>query len=455
MLKNFVKYVSFPFVAKKDGLSNLFRQLKQLEKSQYRDRDTILRYQFQKIKNLLIHAYNNTDFYKLRFDEAGFNPYEFKDLADIKKIPILTKEQIRDNLASLTAKNYKQSDLHSSETGGTTGAKMKFYRDNASLSPKEAALYRFEKWTGWDFGERMGLVWPATEDYVGHYTLKARVKNELSGRQVVFPAAIMDEKSLANYVCELQRKRPTMIRAFTTPMYELAKYIKNQDISINLKGIITTGEPLFDHQRKTIRSAFECSVFDSYRSREAGPIAQECEKHDGMHINAENLYVEIAQLETKIPVNDEIGDIIITDMWNYGMPMIRYKMGDMGTLSDGMCSCGRGLPILKNIAGRTADIFYTPGKKCVAAVTLVLYLVDEAPGLLGQVQVIQDKLDHLTIRMTKDPPPTEQIKRYQKKTVRRLFGNTMKVSFEEVDEIPREKSGKYRFTKCLVSENAL
>ena len=124
-------------------------------------------------------------------------------------------------------------------------------------------------------------------------------------------------------------------------------------------------------------------------------------------------------------------------------------------LSDEACTCGRGLPILKKLEGRTADIFYTPDKKCVTAGSLVLYLVDEAPGLLGQVQIIQDKLDHLIIRITSDPPPTREIKKYQENTVRRLFGEKMRVSFETVNEIPFEKSGKYLFAKCLLSEKDL
>ena len=452
----FVKFFSFPFICRRDGLQGLMAHLKQLEESQYWSRDKILEYQFTKMKALCVHAYTNTIFYQKRFNEADFNPFKFQSPEELKVVPFLTKNQIRDNLPSLIAKNYNQHDLHNSETGGTTGVKMQFYRDNACLSPKEAALCRFEKWAGWDFGHRMGLVWTAQQDYVGHWTKKAKIKNELFRRQVVFPAAILDEESISHYVDLLIRKRPVMIRAFTSPIYEVSKYITDNNIDgIELKGVITTGEPLYDHQRRLISSAFHCDVFDSYRSREAGPLAQECELHNGMHINAESLYIETVQPANPEAFEDGMGEIVVTDLLNYGMPLIRYKMDDMGILSDEACPCGRGLPILKKLAGRTADIFYTPDKKCVTAGSLVLYLVDEAPGLLGQVQIIQDKLDHLIIRITSDPPPTREIKEYQKNTVRRLFGEKMRVSFETVNEIPFEKSGKYLFAKCLLSEKDL
>jgi phenylacetate-CoA ligase len=451
--KEFVKNISFPILSKRSGHSGLYRYLAELEKSQYLEPQTIRRLQLSRLKKLLCHAYANCDFYKKRFDQAGFNPMSFNDFSELKQIPSLSKNEIRENLNNLVAKNYKSSELHSSETGGTTGVKMKFFRDNACLSPKEAALYRFEKWTGWDFGERIGLVWPAQQDYVGYWTLKSKIKNELSLRQIVCPAAIITEELVSNYVNQLINKKPTMIRGFTTPLYEVAKYIQDNRIeNLKPKGIITTGEPLYSHQRKIISEAFNCDVFDSYRSREAGPLAQECEFHSGMHINAESLYIEAVSLDGKLSPAESAGEILVTDLLNYGMPLIRYRMGDMAVLSDVICKCGRGLPLMKNIEGRTSDVFYTPDKKRIAAITLVLYLVDEAPGLLGQVQIIQDKLNHLIIRMTADPPPSDHLKSYQRQKVKELFGPKMEISFDVVASIPREASGKYLFTKCLIDE---
>ena len=456
LFNSFIRYISSPLIFQRDGLNYFYRYLSDFEKIQYWSRDRLLEYQFNKLKQLLTHAYENCEYYKKRFDEAGFDPIAFKNFNEIEKIPTLSKKEIRDNLNTLIAKNFQKQDLHSAETGGTTGVKMRFYRNNSCLSPKEASLYRFEKWTGWNFGERAGIIWPAQQDYVGHWTLKSKIKNELSLRQLVFPAALLDDNLIETYVNQLINKRPTMIRAFPTPVFEVAKFINNRDIhDIRLKGVITTGEPLYQHQRNSISKAFGCEVFDAYRTREVGPIAQECECHYGMHINADSLYVETIPFDKSSKPMKGCSEIVVTDLWNYGMPLIRYKMGDVGVLSGDQCQCGRGLPLLKNVSGRTADIFYTPNKKRIPAITLVLYLVDEAPGLLGQVQIIQDKLDHLIIKMTNDPPPSDEIMEYQVKTVRQLFGPEMRVSFQEVSEIPFEKSGKYRFTICKIGESDL
>jgi len=452
----FVKFLSFPLISRRHGLRNIYQHVKMLEESQYWTQEHLNELQLKRLKKLLVHAYENTDFYKKRFDDSGFNPYNFRYHDDLIKLPYLTKNEIRNYASGLTARNYHASQLHSSETGGTTGVKMVFYRDNDCLPLKEAALYRFDKWAGWDFGKRMGLVWPAQQDYVGHWTLKAKLKNMLYTRQVVLPGAIIDDAMLKGFIKELREKRPVMIRAFPNPLYEVAQYIKNNNIKdVSTNGVITTGEPLYAWQRKLISNSFHCDIFDSYRSREAGPIAQECECHEGMHVNAESLYIEIMDGVTSPDMHETTGEIVITDLLNFGMPFIRYRMGDIGTISSSSCSCGRGLPLMKKIEGRTGDNLFTSDMKTISPGALVLYLVDEAPGLIGQIQIIQDRLDHIHILMTNDPPPSGDVKEYQVKTIKRLFGESTQVSFETVDKIPREKSGKYSYVKCMLGMEGL
>jgi phenylacetate-CoA ligase len=452
IFRKFVENISFPLIAERDGLKGFREYFTDLQESQQWSIDRIKVKQLEQLKRLLIHAYENTSYYKKLMDEAGFHPSGFSDFSDLGKLPILTKDLIRNNLTDLISTAHGKKQLHSSETGGTTGIKFQFYRDNACLAPKEAALFRFERWTGWEFGERMGLVWPASQDYVGHYSLKARIKNEFYKRQVVFPAAVMDEANIAGYVQLLKKKEPTMIRAFSSPIFEISKFVIDHKIeNISLKGIITTGEPLYSHQREMIEKAFQCKVFDSYRCREVGTVAQECDQHQGMHINADGLYLEVSRSGND--VHSLLGEIIITDLWNYGMPLIRYQMGDYGMLSDKSCSCGRNLPMIKQITGRTSDVFYTPEKKIVQGSSLVLYLVDNAPGPLGKVQIIQEKLDHIILRYTPDPPLTSEIKTYQENKVRELFGPGMHLTFEEVKDIPRAESGKYLFAINMIDKN--
>jgi len=451
LLKLFIREVSFPFFARRDGLGGIMDRLGELRESQFWPMERILDLQERRLKALLVHAYEHTAYYRGLFDLSGFNPYAFRHADELARIPALTKELIRDNLKDLVADTLGAHEIHAAETGGTSGVKMRFFRDNACLAMKQAAVHRFDSWAGWDVGERMGLVWPAGQDYLGGGTWKSRVRNAFYRRVIAYPAAVMDDGSSEAFIRELKRRRPAMVTAFTSPICELARYmVRTGAAGTTVKGVVSTGEPLYPHQRKLIEEAFGCLVFDSYRSREAGPMAQECGAHEGMHINAECLYVETVPRLGFMEGRPGAGAVLVTDLVNYGMPLIRYDMGDLGVMSGRACPCGRGLPLMENVAGRVADTFVTPQGRLIPTAALVLYLVDEAPGLMGQMQMVQDAPDHLTLRLTKDPMPSEGVLEHQKRMIEKLFGPGMRLTYEFVDRIPREGSGKYLFARRLI-----
>jgi phenylacetate-CoA ligase len=251
------------------------------------------------------------------------------------------------------------------------------------------------------------------------------------------------------------KRKATMVRAFPTPLTEVARYIVDNKIEdLSVKGVVTTGEPLYTHQREMIKKAFRCQVFDSYRTRENGPLAQECEIHEGQHINSECIFLEVIPFKNQGKGgNKKQGRILITDLLNYGMPFIRYEIGDVGILSTEDCACGRGLPLLDSIGGRLVDVVFTPDKRRIASITLIPNLV-HAPGITNRVQFVQDRFDHLQIRMTKPQPPRKALQ-IQREIVEKIFGPKMKVSYKFVDDIPLRKSGKYSFVLCKIPAEKL
>jgi phenylacetate-CoA ligase len=261
----------------------------------------------------------------------------------------------------------------------------------------------------------------------------------------VLPAAVLDDERIGRFAIELGNRKLALLRGFSTPLYLVAQYLlRNRDLRCGVPAVISTGEPLFGHMRDTIETAFDARVFDSYGAREVALIAQECPAHTGMHINAESVIVETAG-----PPVDGKYRLLITDLFNYGMPFLRYEIGDMGAIMNNTCSCGRGLPLMEMGVGREADIMYTPDGRVVPAVTMVLYLVDNGPAV-GQVQVEQDAIDHLIVRLTKDPPPDDCLFGFYRKEIAKLFGEKMTVTFEVVDTIANESSGKYKFARCTI-----
>lgn len=453
MFESLIKHVVYPAVARREGRTGLYRYLKDLEESQFWPLERIREQQLAKLQVLIRHAYENTVFYRKRFNDCGFDPYHFKDVDKLKTLPVLTKEDIRDNLSTLTATTYGKENLNASLSGGTTGLVTQFYLNRECLTPKLAAVLRFDKWTGWDIGEWMGLVWPATLDDYGEATWRSIITNYVSHRRIKLALTVIEEAQVRKFLETIRKKKITMIRGFPMPLSDVATYALDHDLmDFAVKGIVSTGETLYPHQREAIEKAFDCRCYDSYRTRENGPIAQECEVHGGLHINAECVFVETVQIGKGVSEGKESkrsdGRILITDLLNYGMPFIRYDIGDVGMLSEMACSCGRGLPLLTKVGGRMVDLLYAPDGRHIASITLIPNLVHET-GITNRVQIVQDALDHIILRITK-PSPSEAILAHMREIVGRIFRAEMKVSFEFPDEIEFVKSGKYPFIVCKV-----
>lgn len=447
-MKSLVKHITYPLLAKLEGHKDRHLQLKELEGSAYWTLDRIRDYQFEKLKRLLKHAGDKVPFYKRRYAECGFQVDEIQNFTDIKKIPVLKKTDINENLNDLIADGSDYQTLFHSISGGTTGSSIDVYNDADSLMMKQAAVMRFDTWGGWKIGEWSSIIWPAAVDMRKNQSIRTKLKNFLSDRKIMLQMAVIRENDIAEHMHLIRKNGVTFVRGFPSQLAEVARYVCEKDIPLtSVRGVVSTGEPLYDDQRQSISRAFGCPVFDSYRTREVGPIAQECEEHDGLHISAETVYVEAdnPNVSTENGYDNELSDskIIVTDLTNYCMPFIRYEIGDLGALSERMCRCGRGLPLLARVGGRLTDVIYTPEKKKIAPVTLIPQLF-HLLGIMNQFRIIQDHLDHLTIQMAK-PQPHEELLKRQREVILKIFGSGMNVTYEYLDRIPPLKSGKYAF----------
>ena len=446
----FVNKISFPLIAKRDGMANLFYKLNQFEKSQYWSEIKILEYQFIQIKKLLIHAYQHTEFYKNRFDNIDFNPFAFRDLNELEGIPPLTKNDIKFNLDKMVANNFAENEIHRDATGGSTGSHTPFYRNNSCLALKKAIELRCNRWAGWKVGDKIAFYWPAIQDINKKQSLKSRIKNTLSSRALMLYSGSLNEEVLEGHYRELALFKPPVIRAFPNPLSILANYIKKTNKErIYIPSIISVGEPLLESHRKLFMDVFRSNVFNCYVSRECGNMACECKEHKRLHINAEMVYIEFAKGKNK---DREPKKMLITDLANYGMPFIRYQIEDMGTPVKKRCSCGRNLPLISMDAGRSSDFLLSPfDKSKISGCSFLHYMIAEGPEV-GQVQVIQDKLDHIILKIVKSNNFSEEKLIHFDKIIKDVFHGEMNYNIEYPDKIDHEKSNKYMFTKCLVNQ---
>ena len=438
------KRVIIPLWNLKDG-HRYGEILKSYEASQYWPAEKLKELQWERLKNLLEHAYEFSPFYRGRFDELGLTPQGIKSWEDFQIIPLLTKEEIRNNLQEMLARNIPKRQLVHKRTGGSTGVPLHLYVDKRGMDFKRAATIRHNRWSGYEPGDKVAMIWGNPDIYKSK---KALLRNLLVERAIFLDTLRMDEESMRAFVSEIKSFKPRYLLGHAHSIYIFARFVENQRIEgIDFSAVISTAMVLSEKERQTMKRVFGCQVFDRYGCEETSLIASECEEHNGLHLNSEGVYLEIIR-ESRSSKNS-LGGILLTDLTNYGMPIIRYRVEDVGVLSESLCPCGRGLPLLKEVGGRTSDFIVTPEGRLVFGISVLDNLTIHIPGF-KQAQIIQEEIDHLHFKIVKGQGYSEESVRIFKQELPSYFGEKMRYDWEFVDEIPKESSGKYRFTICKV-----
>jgi phenylacetate-CoA ligase len=258
----------------------------------------------------------------------------------------------------------------------------------------------------------------------------------------------MTEENMLEYRNKINKHRPQLITGYGSALYLFSSFLKEKKLDIYTpKGIISSAETLYEHQRERIESVFGCKVFNRYGCREVGNIAQECSEQSGLHMNSEHILVEVLD-EDGLPCEPgKTGEIVVTDLDNYAFPFIRYRIEDIGTLSSIACPCGRGLPMLEKVEGRIWDIIVgTNGNRLVGT----FWLIEGIKGV-KRFQIIQERFGELLVKLVVNSSFTQREKQILVDRVHRKCGQDMKIEIQIVDKIPLTKSGKHRFIISKVS----
>lgn len=425
-------------------LNSTIKNLEVLNKIQWRPLSEIEHFQYQRLQQLLTHAYENVPYYHKIFKTLGLKPTDIKTIDDLKKLPILTKESIRKHLPELIPINYRKNQLIPYATGGSTAEPMKFYVDINWQAWNMAAAYRQWGWAGYEIGDKFMWLWSSPHDI----SFQAEFKNKFFNvfhRTIYLDALQLTEKTMDAYMKMMRKFKPKIINAYASVVFVLAQYMEKKGIQdIKPKAIITSCEMLFPFQREIVERAFDCQVYDYYSGRDTTFQAGECSEHIGYHMAIENAVVEL--LKNTEPVSQgEIGKIILTDLENYAMPFIRYEIGDLGKSSDEKCPCGRNLPLLKEISGRIRDVIVTKTGKYFTGAFISTLFYDDCGRTKGikQYQFIQKTKEHALLKIVKaDDFSQEQLDAI----VQRISSqcDDMTIDIEFVDTISPTKSGKYR-----------
>jgi phenylacetate-CoA ligase len=436
------KHILHPVWAFKNGSSHP-RYLREMERRQFWTRERLAEYQWSAFRKLVAHAVETCPFYRESFRRAGVAPADLRNPEDVRWIPTVSKEQIQAHRDEMISSHYRREELIEDKTGGSTGHPLSFYYDEEVAAARRATTIRHDRWTGWDIGDRAAMLWGATRDVAPTRRLKARLRMHFVTRMLVLDASAVNEAAMAAFAAKLKRYRPKVLLAYANAIALFARYVQAENIrGITVGAIITSAEMLLPESRELIEKTFGCRIFNRYGCREFGVIASECSAHEGLHVSADNLLVETVTADG--PCHGEDGEVVITDLRNFAMPMIRYRIKDVGRMLPSACSCPRGLPLMEVSGGRTSDFLTaTNGRKC-SALVLAAHAITRIPGI-EQVQFVQTRRGAVTLNLVRGPVWTEQSTATLLANLRDFLGQDMLFDVSYRERIPQEQSGKFRF----------
>lgn len=445
MLTRISKHVFFPLWEIKDG-AHRAQYLRELSASQWFDAETLRRQQWERVRELVGYAFKHCPYYRMRLAGAGFEGM-LHDWEDFRRLPILTKQDIRENGDRLLSREFRREDLVESKTGGSTGVALKLYFDKRCQEMRNAAAMRSDQWGGWDIGMKVAAVWgnPPVAD-----TLKKKLRSLLLDRTIYLDTMEINEDSVRRFVDNWRRARPCVMFGHSHSIYILAIYLQRLGVEdIRPRGIISTSMMLLESERQLIEEVFACQVTNRYGCEEVSLIACECERHEGLHLNVDHVVVEFLREDGTEAVPGEEANIVVTELINRGMPLIRYRVEDMGVPSRRSCSCGRGLPLMERVTGRRADFLKRPDGSLVAGVSLVERTLTAIPGI-EQMQLVQNELHRVCVKLVNDSDFTEASELKLRNELKTVFGDEVTIELQYSSDLDQTSSGKYRFAICNV-----
>jgi phenylacetate-CoA ligase len=422
---------------------------KEMELSQWWDESRLEQLRLSRLRRLLTSAQADVPYYRRLFSDIGFRSEEIGSLADLASLPLLDKTIIRANSGALKAEN--ASGLARFNTGGSSGEPLVFYIGKERVSHDVAAKWRATRWWNVDIGDPEIVVWGSPIELGAQDGLRALRDRTLRTR--LLPAFEMSEHKLDQFLDEIRTARPRMLFGYPSALSLIARHaeVRGRHMDdLGIRVVFVTSERLYDEQRQKISKVFDCPVANGYGGRDAGFIAHECPQ-GGMHITAEDIIVEILDQRGSPLPHGEAGEIVVTHLATRDFPFIRYRTGDIGVLDSKPCTCGRGLPLLREIQGRSTDFLVAQDGTVMHGLALI-YILRDLPEV-GAFKITQENIDLTRVSVVTEAGLNLELVKKIEQGFKARLGARVKIIVEEIAEIPAEKSGKFRYVVSKVTPN--
>lgn len=424
-----------------------------LNEAQWWPAEKVKAYQAEKLRRLVRSSFENIAYVRDMMQGRGLKPEDIQSADDLVKLPLLTKQIIRENYPErITHRGIPESKLFTMRTGGSTGEPVFFKLSRATRAWDRASYYRYVQWCGSDRAEVMMTVWGQLVVADRHSRLVWYLKRRFITREFLLDAFTMTPATMRQFADLMHRLRPAVLRGYTSALVDFGRFVEQERIAVPpLKALSTTAEQILPEQREFLERVFSARLFDQYGCAEVGGAAYECESHSGLHVAAEHCIIEIVDEDGRPMPPGVPGMVALTNLDNEATPFIRYLNGDMAATIAGPCPCGRGLPLMSSVTGRTSDMIYgVNGTR--AHGEFFTHLLNElglTEGLpVREFQVVQTHKDRLQFKVVSDRPASEQERQQVVRRIRDYLGD-MVVEYEQVERIDRTGSGKRRFTLRL------
>lgn len=422
------------------------RNLRALRRNTWLPTSELEKKQLKALRKILKYAYENVAFYHHRFNAAKIKPEDIQSIEDMQKLPILTKRDVQRNLDSMVSKNIRMEMCKKETTSGTTGTPLTFIAEKRASDIMSANKLRHQVENGSRlFRDKYVLLLP-----VRGFSRERTYLGGFLARLGLLRRRLMDAQEPIEDVMEkLLHFGPDVIDSMPSFFLLLMKEMEKGRQEFRPRRIFASGELLDARSRAFINSTFKVDVIDVYGCTEAGNIAWECSEHIGYHTNIDLIVPEFVKDDAHVAVG-EAGKIVLTPLWNFAMPLIRYDIGDVGRQSSERCPCGRGLPLMEIIEGRYEDFIVLPSGRMISPYVTSRYF-ENVEGIY-EYKIIQQARNKINIQLVLREKHNKSIFLRLEDTFKKELGEDMTISIEAVDSLPKNGKLRHVVSNCCPRE---
>ncbi|MGD9508453.1 MAG: phenylacetate--CoA ligase family protein [Geminicoccaceae bacterium] len=406
----------------------------QAGRAQWRDPGRLREWQARRLRSLVRHAYETVPFYRRLYDQAGVVPAAIRSLDDLECLPVITKAQLQREVESdLLSRSRSKESLVTALTSGSTGRPFRTYRDAWLERWRAGYLLRALATAGYRLGDRLMIVVERPERPGTGWT---------RWRKLTF-------HDRPDYVlAEINRLRPSIVYGYVSALRQVVRLAREQNLPVHRpRAVVTVSETLDPVTRQQLADGFGAPVFDIYGSIEMGVIAWECEAHDGYHVAEDSVLVET------LPADGGGERLVLTNLHNEAMPLIRYDQSDLVKVgTGGICPCGRRFRRLEAIQGRVMDAILRPDGSHIPPFA-VTAAIREIPGV-RRFQIVQERADRLTVRIEGARPLGDDLSRQLEHELRPVLGPAIGIGIEPVPTLEPPPGVKFRLIESRIPRAA-